>query len=40
MPDKANQFKVISPEPDPELRFFPEIIKLNQMALTLLVSKL
>ncbi len=31
MPDKANQFRVISPEPDPELRFFPDIFKKSQM---------
>lgn len=38
MPDKANQFKVIDPQPDPNLKFFPEIINSAEEGFDIVIS--
>ena len=38
MPEKANQFKVIDPQPDPNLNFFPEIINSAEEGFDIVIS--
>ena len=38
MPEKANQFRVISPKADPELRFFPDIFKKESDVFDIVIS--